>query len=122
VQAIADACRGLSCLADLDTSRFDHTVRNAVAEMLAALRLVYLTPSETRDAGYLEFGHFGAELSNRRGRFDLRDVHDNAMTFAVTALIGLTCRPWAVTQPWPCETGCTSPFAVTCCHPVLPGL
>jgi len=30
VQAIADACRGLNCLADLDTSRFDHTVRNAV--------------------------------------------------------------------------------------------
>jgi hypothetical protein len=28
VQAIADACRGLNCLADLDTSQFDHTVRN----------------------------------------------------------------------------------------------
>ena len=74
VQAIADACRGLNCLADLDTSQFDHTVRNAVTEMLAALRLVYLTPAETREAGYLEFGHFGAELSSRRGRFDLTAV------------------------------------------------
>jgi hypothetical protein len=27
VQAIADACRGLNCLADLDTSRFEHTVQ-----------------------------------------------------------------------------------------------
>jgi hypothetical protein len=67
-QAIANACRGL---AGLDTSRFDHTVRNAVTEMLAVLRLVYLTPAETREAGYLEFGHFGAELGSRRGRFDL---------------------------------------------------
>ncbi len=74
VQAIANACRGLDCLADLDTSRFDHTVRNAVTEMLAALRLVYLTPSETRDAGYLEFGHFGAGFSSRRGRVDLTAV------------------------------------------------
>ncbi len=73
VQAIADACRGLGCLADLDTSQFDHTVRNAVTEMLAALRLVYLTPAETREAGYLEFGHFGAE-SGRRGRFDLTAI------------------------------------------------
>jgi hypothetical protein len=74
VQAIADACRGLDCLADLDTSPLDHTVRNAVAEMLAALRLVYLTPAETREAGYLEFGHFGAESGSRRGRFDLTAI------------------------------------------------
>jgi integrase len=74
VQAIADACRGLNCLADLDTSQFDHTVRNAMTEMLAALRLVYLTPAETREAGYLEFGHFGAEPGSRRGRFDLTAI------------------------------------------------
>ncbi len=74
MQAIADACRGLNCLADLDTSQFDHTVRNAMTEMLAALRLVYLTPAETREAGYLEFGHFGAEPGNRQGRFDLTAI------------------------------------------------
>jgi integrase len=74
VQAIADACRGLGCVADLDTSQFDHTVRNAMTEMLAALRLVYLTPAETREAGYLEFGHFGAESGSRRGRFDLTAI------------------------------------------------
>jgi len=74
VQAIANACRSLNCLADLDTSRFDHTVRNAVTEMLAALRLVYLTPAETREAGYLEFGHFGADFTIRRSRFDLTEI------------------------------------------------
>lgn len=74
VQAIANACRGLNCLADLDTSRFDHTVRNAVTEMLAALRLIYLAPAETREAGYLEFGHFGADSTIRRSRFDLTEV------------------------------------------------
>jgi hypothetical protein len=74
VQAIANACRGLDCLADLDTSPFDHTVRNAHSEMLAALQLVYLTPAETRDVGYLEFGHFRAGFTSRRGRFDLTAV------------------------------------------------
>ena len=74
VQTIADACRGLNCLADLDTSRFDHTVRNTVTEMLAALRLVYLTPAETREAGYLEFGRFGVGPGGRWGRFDLTAI------------------------------------------------
>lgn len=51
VQSVVNACRGLDCLASLDTSGFDHAVRNAVTEMLAALRLVYQAPSDTRAAG-----------------------------------------------------------------------
>ncbi len=74
VQQIADACRDLECLADLDAGRFGLTGRNAVNEILAALRLIYLTPSDTRERGYLEFGHFGAEFKHRHSRFDLTAV------------------------------------------------
>ena len=74
VQSIVNACRGLHLLASLDTSGFGHTVRNAVTEMLAALRLVYQAPSDTRAARYLEFGHFGAEFTHHSSRFDLTAV------------------------------------------------
>jgi hypothetical protein len=74
VQSVINACRGLDCLASLDTGGFDHTVRNAATEMLAALRLVYQAPSDTRAAGYLEFAHFGADFARRSSRFDLTAV------------------------------------------------
>jgi integrase len=42
--------------------------------MLAALRLVYQAPSDTREDGYLELGHFGAEWAPRHGRYDLTAI------------------------------------------------
>ena len=42
--------------------------------MLAALRLVYQAPSDTREDGYLELGHFGAEWAPRHGRYDLTTI------------------------------------------------
>jgi integrase len=74
LQKIANACRGLDCLADLDASGLGHCARNAVNEMLAALRLVYLAPADTREVGYLEFGHFGVEFKGRHSRFDITAV------------------------------------------------
>jgi integrase len=74
LQQIVNACRGLDCLAGIDASKLCIPARNAVGEMQAALRLVYLTPADSREAGYLEFGHFGAEFRHRHSRFDISAV------------------------------------------------
>ena len=79
VQRIADygrAC-GLRSLTDLDPG--DPGLRKAAGRegariacsIAGGLHPLYVTPGETREAGYILTGHFGRKLSNRPGRIDL---------------------------------------------------
>jgi integrase len=68
------ACRGLGSLSDLDRDGCRHPVRIVAAEMITSLRAIYFTPSDTREAGYIETAHFGVELKSRSGRIDLTRV------------------------------------------------
>jgi integrase len=82
LQRLADYARerALSSLAGL--SQDDAGLREAtgaegtlVAGAIAvALGLLYVSPAETRDDGYILTGHFGRKLSNRSGRIDLAGV------------------------------------------------
>ena len=43
-------------------------------EMLHELRLVYFTPAETKDAGFIETDHFGVRFDQRASHFDLTGI------------------------------------------------
>jgi hypothetical protein len=42
--------------------------------MLQSLRVVYVTPSQSREAGYLELAHFGTGIRGHYSRYDLSGV------------------------------------------------
>jgi integrase len=72
---LVNDCRGLDCLADLDTSRFRSRQARLVAqEFQAHLRPVYFTPAASREAGFVDGRHFGFGFSRRRAYFDLTAV------------------------------------------------
>lgn len=73
LQRLADYARdrALSSLAGL--SQDDAGLREAIGRE-GALGPLYVSPTETRDAGYILTGHFGRKLSNRSGRIDLAGV------------------------------------------------
>jgi hypothetical protein len=64
----ATALRSLAGL-----SQDDAGLREAIGRE-GALGPLYVSPTETRDAGYILTGHFGRKLSNRSGRIDLAGV------------------------------------------------
>ncbi|TXH28428.1 MAG: site-specific integrase [Mycobacterium sp.] len=45
-----------------------------VKEMLHELRLVYFTPAESKDAGFIETDHFGVRFNQRGSHFDLTGI------------------------------------------------
>ena len=45
-----------------------------VKEILHELRLVYLTPAETKDAGFIETDHFGVRFDQRASHVDLTGI------------------------------------------------
>ena len=45
-----------------------------VKEILHELRLVYFTPAETKDAGFIETDHFGVRFDPRASHFDLTGI------------------------------------------------
>jgi hypothetical protein len=45
-----------------------------VKEMLHELRLVYFTPAETKDAGFIETYHFGVRFDQRASHVDLTGI------------------------------------------------
>ena len=79
IQRLADygRARGLRSLTDLDPG--DPGLRKAAGRegariacsIAGGLHPLYVTPGETREAGYILTGHFGRKLSNRPGRIDL---------------------------------------------------
>jgi integrase len=71
---LANDCRGLDCLADLDTSSSRRPARLIALEMLYHLRIVYSTPADSREAGFIDGRHFGFTFARRRGYYDLTGV------------------------------------------------
>jgi integrase len=76
VQAFIDFCQrqGLTSVADADPLVFQESHRQILKTIQQALLLVYASPADTRDAGYLETEHFGVRFPARRSRLDLGAV------------------------------------------------
>ena len=73
VQRLANLCRerDLSSLVDIDLENFSHYSASIARIMHQHLRLVYFTPAEARDAGFLEADHFGVRFPRRASHIDL---------------------------------------------------
>lgn len=76
VQRLANHCRqrDVGSLVDLDLEDYPRFCRGIAEIMLHLLRLVYFTPAEARDAGFLETDHFGVRFSGRASHVDLTAV------------------------------------------------
>jgi len=75
-QDLINTCRRrqVNCLADLDPDACRHAVRGIVLETLHELRLVYFTPQDTREAGFIDTDHFGVRFTHRASFIDLTRV------------------------------------------------
>ena len=83
VQALANHCRrlGIHSLTELEAGDDAVLARAAgretpaiAREIVRGLQVLYVTPQETRQQGYLLAGHFGRRLPGRPGRIDLTGV------------------------------------------------
>jgi integrase len=76
VQNMINFCRqrDLGSLTDLDLDECVNLTRLIVREMRNALRLVYFTAAEAREAGFIETQHFGIRFPRRTGHLDLTGV------------------------------------------------
>jgi integrase len=71
---VVEACRSLASVHDYDVARAGEHERMIVTEILRDLQIVYVTPSESKTAGYIEFEHFGRRISKLNSKFDLTGV------------------------------------------------
>jgi integrase len=78
IQSLVTTCRGLDAGSLVD---FDFGAGGAAAftsaitrEILHELRLVCFTPAQSRDAGFLETGHFGMLFPHRMSHIDLTGI------------------------------------------------
>jgi integrase len=77
IQNLVDLCHRQHCDslldADLDQciNRYDRMIAKKI---LAELELVYLTPADTREAGYIQTQHFGVRFPKRSGYYPLTAV------------------------------------------------
>ncbi|MFE2940755.1 tyrosine-type recombinase/integrase [Streptomyces sp. NPDC059255] len=69
LQELVNQCRarGWQAMSDVDLAECSRTARMIVLEFRADLRLVYFTPEDTRESGFIETDHFGIRLSGDRG-------------------------------------------------------
>jgi integrase len=76
LQRLINDCRGrqINSLADLDVDALAHATRGIVLEMLHELRLVYFTPDDTREAGFIDTDHFGVRFTYRGSFIDLKPI------------------------------------------------
>jgi integrase len=74
VQNLVNSCRAMDSLTGLDLDSCSRRARGLTKEMLQSLRVVYVTPSQTREAGYLELDHFGASIRSSNSHYDLSGV------------------------------------------------
>jgi integrase len=76
LQHVAEDCRrqGAASLADLDLGRCRQVSRKIVKTMLRYLRLIYFTRQDTKDAGFIDLGHFGVRIEECDGLFDLSGI------------------------------------------------
>ncbi|NJP33744.1 hypothetical protein [Micromonospora thermarum] len=68
---VVRSCRGLACLADVNLDGAGAHERMIVNEIRRDLETVYVTPSESKAAGYIDFEHFGRRISKLNSKFDL---------------------------------------------------
>ncbi|MEX5709090.1 site-specific integrase [Parafrankia sp. FMc6] len=68
---VVDGCRGLASTADYDLDGAGAHERMIVTEIRRDLEIVYVTPSESKAAGYIDFEHFGRRITHLNSRFDL---------------------------------------------------
>jgi len=66
--------RDAGSLTDLDLADFPRFHGAIVKVMLHYLRLIYFTPSETRDAGFIESDHFGVRFPYSASHVDLTAI------------------------------------------------
>ncbi|WP_405462921.1 hypothetical protein OG783_33410 [Streptomyces jietaisiensis] len=59
---------------DLTRKQMDSEVRKIIWEIVSGLRCVYYSPSDTKDAGFLETDHFGRRFKNAQSHFDITAV------------------------------------------------
>lgn len=77
IQAMVEFChrQRVDSLTGVDPAQCrNERVRRMIREMHGELRVVYHSPADTRDAGYLETEHFGVRFAGRSSRFDLTVV------------------------------------------------
>jgi integrase len=76
IRAFVHYCRvrGLICLDEVDLDDCSHTDRMIAGEIRNELRLVYFSPSDSKEAGFIETEHFGRRLSQTASYFDLTGV------------------------------------------------
>ena len=76
VQKLASLARtrDAGSLIDLDVNDLPRCHTAIVKSMRQCLRLVYFTPEQTREAGFVETDHFGVRFPNRTSHFDLTAV------------------------------------------------
>ncbi|MFD2692024.1 DUF6262 family protein [Streptomyces phyllanthi] len=60
--------------AGLTRKQMDSEVRTIIWEIINGLRCVYYSPSDTKDAGFLETDHFGRRFKNARSHFNITAV------------------------------------------------
>ena len=66
--------RDAGSLTDLDLDDFPRFHSQIVKKMLHYLRLVYFTPEQTREAGFIETDHFGVRFPDRASHVDLTAI------------------------------------------------
>jgi integrase len=76
LQGLINDCRRrqVDSLADLDVDALAHAARGIVLEILHELRLVYFTPADTREAGFIDTDHFGVRFTHRGSFIDLTPI------------------------------------------------
>lgn len=85
IQRLVNVCRRLGCvsLADHDGQRWtdvdgksvlDARISQIGREIIDSLRMVYYSPADTREAGFIETHHFGRRFPVLRSKFDLTTV------------------------------------------------
>lgn len=76
IQGLVDHCHALALnsLVDLDLAKCGTYHRRIAQEIIDRLRRVYYSPSQTREAGFLEIEHFGVCYRTRSGHVDLTAI------------------------------------------------
>jgi len=76
VQHLVNHCRAqqIDSLVDLDLGELAHFKRLVAKAMLRYLQPIYLSPADTKEAGFIQTEHFGVFYAGRGHRIELIDV------------------------------------------------
>ncbi|MEU2739556.1 tyrosine-type recombinase/integrase [Streptomyces sp. NPDC007095] len=76
LQKLVTICRAgsVNSLIDLDLSNCSQFTGGIAKEILHELRLVYFTPEQAKESGFLETEHFGVRFAHRSGHIDLSGI------------------------------------------------